>query len=368
MNDIPKAAVSKIQILIVSNAEGLGNESDFEGPEVLRSLLEVEGYDAKVVLTSDMAVHVIDLLPVPSLVIFETDIRDSKGNIVPMLQLHKQLTQRARQPIITLSYASQHSDEFKIIASAAGISCYLTKLEKRYNEKALKLLLSEVSQRAGMLKQMSDPLVDPITGGANRNYGDKQLIKAIRRARRVHHVIKCAFIDLNKFKAINDTYGHHIGDQVLHDVYVAIKGILQKSDLLYRVGGDEFLIFQLNATNRRVKESIDLLGEAISRAVSTIVVKTGDPTHPTIQVQAAVGVSVLTAVEIEEALSEAVGKAMGVSDESRDLLIDAACTELANRVKNRADARMYENKDTEGVDVNRRFRPRRSSTRRETTG
>lgn len=65
---------------------------------------------------------------------------------------------------------------------------------------------------------------------------------AIEKAKRDNTIFAVMYIDLDKFKVINDTYGHHIGDKVLHEMSVRMRNCLRSSDTLARVGGDEFTL------------------------------------------------------------------------------------------------------------------------------
>lgn len=83
---------------------------------------------------------------------------------------------------------------------------------------------------------------DPLTGCLNRVGLDHLLSREVSRARR-HGSILCAVLfDLDKFKAVNDLYGHTAGDQVLIHITSLCRSVLRDSDYLVRYGGDEFLI------------------------------------------------------------------------------------------------------------------------------
>ncbi len=83
---------------------------------------------------------------------------------------------------------------------------------------------------------------DPLTGKANRFALDEQFSLARRMARRHHWKIGVLFIDIDRFKSINDSLGHDAGDEVLITVAQLIHGCLRESDTLSRYGGDEFVV------------------------------------------------------------------------------------------------------------------------------
>ncbi len=81
---------------------------------------------------------------------------------------------------------------------------------------------------------------DPLTGLPNRRVWDERILDEFRRAQRSNEPLAIAVIDLDDFKAFNDTQGHGAGDRLLQAVATAWPGQLRETDLLARVGGDEF--------------------------------------------------------------------------------------------------------------------------------
>ena len=83
---------------------------------------------------------------------------------------------------------------------------------------------------------------DALTGLPNRVLLQERLTQAIAQARRSHKRVGVLFIDLDRFKNVNDTLGHRIGDELLKRVTAALSHALRETDLLARLGGDEFMI------------------------------------------------------------------------------------------------------------------------------
>ncbi len=83
---------------------------------------------------------------------------------------------------------------------------------------------------------------DSLTGLANRALFGDRLEQALLRAKRDENMLAVLYFDLDKFKPVNDTYGHGIGDQLLVQVARRVRGSLRKSDTLARLGGDEFAV------------------------------------------------------------------------------------------------------------------------------
>lgn len=83
---------------------------------------------------------------------------------------------------------------------------------------------------------------DPLTGLANRALFNDRLDRILAQARRYEQIFSILFIDLDGFKAVNDTYGHEVGDQVLKEVGKRLQDAARQADTVGRMGGDEFTI------------------------------------------------------------------------------------------------------------------------------
>ncbi|MBK8577201.1 MAG: GGDEF domain-containing protein [Candidatus Accumulibacter sp.] len=106
--------------------------------------------------------------------------------------------------------------------------------------------------------------VDALTGLQNRNSANERLRQEFLRLKRSGHLYVVLFMDIDFFKAINDTYGHDTGDQVLRHVATVLKDTLRESDFVARYGGEEFLAV-LPETNA---EGALRLAETVRQTVS----------------------------------------------------------------------------------------------------
>jgi len=86
---------------------------------------------------------------------------------------------------------------------------------------------------------------DPLTGVYNRHALDDMIEQEVRRSRRYKHPIGLLMVDVNRFKEVNDRFGHAMGDQVLKTVAEILQHHLRDSDFVVRYGGDEFLVVLL---------------------------------------------------------------------------------------------------------------------------
>lgn len=83
---------------------------------------------------------------------------------------------------------------------------------------------------------------DALTKLPNRTLLDDRLLQAIAKSRRSHEHTAVLFLDLDRFKLINDTLGHDVGDRLLERVAQALKSLLRETETVARLGGDEFII------------------------------------------------------------------------------------------------------------------------------
>jgi diguanylate cyclase (GGDEF)-like protein len=90
-------------------------------------------------------------------------------------------------------------------------------------------------------------ITDPLTGLYNRRFFMRQLEDAIGRAQRYAHRLALVFGDLDRFKSINDRFGHHTGDRALQAVSAVMRRSIRGTDMLARMGGEEFAALLMEA-------------------------------------------------------------------------------------------------------------------------
>ena len=105
--------------------------------------------------------------------------------------------------------------------------------------------------------------IDPLTEAYNRRFGLARLHEEYSRAVRAEAPLGILMLDLDHFKAVNDIYGHLVGDRVLRAVARACRRVIREGDVLVRYGGEEFLVLLPGAGVDDVMQ----IGERIRRAV-----------------------------------------------------------------------------------------------------
>lgn len=118
-------------------------------------------------------------------------------------------------------------------------------------------------QRARMQDSLRLAMVDPLTGLYNRRYAAPQLAAIARQAAEAGGQFAVMVVDLDRFKQVNDQHGHAAGDQVLVEVSRRLSANLRSTDLLARIGGEEFLVVLPISTMAEARRIAERLCEAV---------------------------------------------------------------------------------------------------------
>ena len=147
-------------------------------------------------------------------------------------------------------------------------------------------------------------LHDSLTGLPNRVLLEDRLTQAIALARRNQISVGVLMLDLDRFKSVNDSFGHYVGDRLLEAVSVRLQACLRESDLIARLGGDEFVIgISMVTADRDV--------ETVARKVLATLGEPFEVESHTLQIGASVGISMYPANgENSEALLQFADAAM----------------------------------------------------------
>lgn len=136
-------------------------------------------------------------------------------------------------------------------------NCFECKVFKQVENDPLQTLYENINILIHHLKKRDDKMVtaaikDPLTGAYNRSYFNDVMERTVERADRYKEFISFIMVDLDRFKGLNDQHGHQAGDDVLVETAALLRGTLRGVDMLFRYGGDEFLIVLPNAQSEEI--------------------------------------------------------------------------------------------------------------------
>ena len=138
-------------------------------------------------------------------------------------------------------------------------------------------LLERIAEQAGAVihnaivfeQTQEDSLTDPLTALPNRRSMFAHLSRELARATRIKSEVAIIVMDIDGFKAINDTYGHNVGDHALREVANALQGALRPYDLCVRYAGDEFIVVLADCS----REQADLKRRELQARIAEIQVE-----------------------------------------------------------------------------------------------
>jgi diguanylate cyclase (GGDEF)-like protein len=132
-------------------------------------------------------------------------------------------------------------------------------------------VLAAVLSRLAVQRELESlAFSDPLTGLPNRRVFQHQLRQEIDRSKRLQTPFCLVLLDLDKFKAVNDTFGHRIGDLVLKAFAEILRSVLRKSDTGARIGGDEFAILAIGTTQSEAENLVQRIRAEADRSPVTI--------------------------------------------------------------------------------------------------
>lgn len=245
---------NKIRVLLVDDDEDDYMLTKYIFDEFKDNSYELEWTTSYDVALKDMTATAHD--------IYLVDYRLGAHNGLDLLQ--KAISAGCRSPIILLT--GQGDKEVDFMAMQAGAADYLVKgeFEAPLLERAIRYSLRHAKS---MERLLHEALHDSLTGLPNRTKFSEVLSDALKKAKRKSSAkFAILFLDLDRFKVINDSLGHLIGDKLLVETSKRLQSCLRPYDVVARFGGDEFVIFICDAENLEVVLEI---GERLQREISS---------------------------------------------------------------------------------------------------
>jgi two-component system, cell cycle response regulator len=229
------------RILVVDDHE--------DNVELLRARLEAWGYRVQTAMDGQQALDVVDASP-PDLILLDVMMPSIDGN-----EVARRIKQNPRLPFIPIiMQTALDSTESKVEGLEAGADDYITKPIEFAELKArvrsmlrIKRLQEELEERERQLLEANERLrhmsrTDGLTGLENRRSIERQLEKMYAHGERLSEPLSCVMCDLDRFKSVNDEYGHQAGDVVLKQFAAILKKAAREIDVVGRYGGEEFIV------------------------------------------------------------------------------------------------------------------------------
>jgi diguanylate cyclase (GGDEF)-like protein len=201
----------------------------------------------------------------------------------------------AREADVFLHHRKGHRLPVAVrIAPLRGADGQITGAVEVFNDNSRRLAETQELDR---LKKLA--LVDPVTEVRNRHFMDMSLQTILKEVNRYNWPMGLLFVDIDRFKRINDSYGHEAGDQILKAVAQTLVQSVRAFDIVGRWGGEEFVLIIRNITEKNLSRLAEKLRVLVGKSFVTLAAS-----------QVGVTVSIgATALTTEDTVESAIGRA-----------------------------------------------------------
>jgi diguanylate cyclase (GGDEF)-like protein len=264
------SALFKLRILLV--------EDDRSMQLLYKNLLEKSGHEVVTAPNGLAALEIVKKNP-PQLIITDWMMPEMDG-----LKFCKEVRKKEDWNQIYIIIITSHEGTDRLVeAFDAGVDDYISKpinpkvlgARLRGAQRIIQMQLFHEQDRL-KLRQFADELAlsnqrlqelamtDSLTGLPNRRYGIDRLEQEWANATRSGHPVFCMMVDVDRFKLINDTYGHHLGDEALKLVAASLRHAARKEDVVCRLGGEEFLVICSNTNDEACFQYAERLRQQVA--------------------------------------------------------------------------------------------------------
>ncbi len=218
-------------------------DDDEELRQTLVGLLAIEGIET---ITTGRVDHALELVVVqkPAVVVVDYQLPDGSG-----IELAQQI--KAHDPDLPVLLLTGNATFDTAVAAVGQLDAYLIKpvapqhlLNSVSNALSRRRLLNQNRTLVDRLTRINayQAMYDPLTGLLNRALLDDRLQQNLAMSERTGGAVALFFLDLDRFKVVNDLFGHQVGDRVLQEVANRLLHSCRKTDSVARFGGDEFVV------------------------------------------------------------------------------------------------------------------------------
>jgi two-component system cell cycle response regulator len=238
----------------MAHGEILLVDHDDQEIQILKAALEGEGYQVELAFDGNEALKKVEHI-LPDCIVSEVDLPVMDG--YEFCRKLRELPRLENVPFVFISSQGKNGED-----TLKGLKLGADDFVNRpVIPDEVVLRVEVILKRLQILQKLT--ITDEVTGLFNRRYFDQRLDEEVERLKRYNRPLAVWVIDLDKFKQVNDNFGHAAGDQVLRDVGNFIQDQLRKSDIIARYGGDEFAIIMPEHSGER----IDRTGERLRQSV-----------------------------------------------------------------------------------------------------
>jgi len=219
-------------------------DDDVDLAAYLKGILEERGYPVSIALSAERGLKLFYDWK-PDLVLLDILLPDTNG-----MDVLQQLVDKSRQehtPIIMISV--EDTKDYRIRAYRCGAMDFCAKpLDPE-------LLIALIDNRFRMIRSWQRSIiVDELTQAYNRKHFNRAIQQLISDFQRTGRVFATALMDLDRFKQVNDTYGHPMGDEVLRTFAANVRKTKRDADIFCRYGGEEFALLLPNTDRDQAEE------------------------------------------------------------------------------------------------------------------
>jgi diguanylate cyclase (GGDEF)-like protein len=221
--------------------------------ELRQTLVDVLGLDGIETITAGRVEEALKLVVLhqPAVVVVDYQLPDGSG-----IDLAKAV--KAHDPDLPVLLLTGYANFDTAVASVGQLDAYLVKpvapqqlQHSVANALARRRLLNRNRSLVDRLTRINayQAMYDPLTGLLNRALLDDRLEQNLAISQRTGELVALFFLDLDRFKVVNDLFGHQVGDQVLQEVAHRLSRSCRTTDSVARFGGDEFVIISADVRN-----------------------------------------------------------------------------------------------------------------------
>ncbi|MGE5224357.1 MAG: diguanylate cyclase domain-containing protein [Omnitrophica WOR_2 bacterium] len=220
-------------------------EDDYEYAHLLEKTIELEAPSFYEIKNAFCVGECLEILAENSfdVILLDLILPDCQG-LETFKRVHQQVPETA---IIILT--AMEDEGMADIAVREGAQDYLFKTEID-GRRIIRAMHYAVERQTWKMKLQSMALIDDLTGLYNRRGFTSLYRKYLKLSQRSNKSFLLIYADLDRLKIINDTYGHQEGDRVLIEVAQLLKDTFRESDIVARIGGDEFTILAMDVPDQ----------------------------------------------------------------------------------------------------------------------